>query len=103
MGVYPPKREPKGAWNRKVVKVERKILASVAHVLDRIQLRVWHQRILAAIGTALPAQFGGCGILAVVDSVIDLAGCDVDNEFAELERIARALESLLCHALNMAW
>jgi len=47
--------------------------------------------------------FGGSGsVLAVVHLIDDLAGGDIDNELAELERIARMRETMCCHAESMA-
>jgi hypothetical protein len=52
----------------------------------------------ATLQAADPAE-GGCGgVLPVVHLIDNLAGCDIDNELAELERVAGAGETMDCHA-----
>jgi hypothetical protein len=56
----------------------------------------------ATFQTATPPAFDGFGVFAVIFPILDLAGGDIDDQLAELHRVARAFEALGCHGLNMA-
>jgi hypothetical protein len=45
---------------------------------------------LAALQTAAPSEFYGCRIFAIILTVLDLTGGDIDDQLAELDRVARA-------------
>jgi hypothetical protein len=49
------------------------------------------------------ASLYGSGIFPVLHRIFDLAGCDIDDELSQLDRVARTLETTGCHAFNMAW
>jgi len=51
-----------------------------------------------ALQATAPAKSGCTGVLAVVNGIAHLAGCGIDNELAELEWVARARETIDCHA-----
>jgi hypothetical protein len=56
----------------------------------------------ATLDATLAASRHSLGIASVVFSILDLAGGDIDDQLAELYRVARAFEALGCHASNMA-
>ena len=41
-------------------------------------------------------------VAIVILPILDLAGCDIDDQLPELDRVARTFETLGCHAANMA-
>jgi len=57
---------------------------------------------LAALQAALTSGVDARRIFTVLDSILDLAGCDIDDQLAERDRVARAFEALGCHTVNMA-
>jgi hypothetical protein len=57
---------------------------------------------LAALQTPASAQLNRGRVSGILDSILDLAGGDIDDQLAELDRVAGAFEALGSHALNMA-
>jgi hypothetical protein len=58
-----------------------------------------------ALQTAAPPQLDGGRIFINSDPILNLPGSDSDDKFAELDRVARELETTGCLGLgdNMAW
>jgi hypothetical protein len=56
-----------------------------------------------ALQTAAPPQLDGSRIFINSDPILNLARSDIDDQLAELDGIARALETAGCHGGNMAW
>jgi hypothetical protein len=44
-----------------------------------------------------PTKLRSYRIFVVLNSILDLSGRDIDDQLAELDRVARALETTSCH------
>lgn len=51
----------------------------------------------AAFASSELATFDGSWVTIILNSVFDLPCSDIDDQLAELDRVARALEALRCH------
>jgi hypothetical protein len=57
----------------------------------------------AALDATLPAPLYSGGAFAIILPILDLPRGNIDDQLAELDRVARAFETAGCHVGNMAW
>jgi hypothetical protein len=51
-----------------------------------------------ALDATLSATLYGGVVFAIILPILDLSGSDIDDQLAELDRIARSLQTTGCHA-----